>query len=118
MSVVCLAGRDAVARAQLADVFASEPRVTVLGFIDRMSDLLAAADVLVHSTGGVTCLEALARGCPIVAYGAPPGHSPLLAREMAALGLIAHARSPAELGAALVAAAARPAVSLARAWDC
>ena len=117
VSVVCLAGRDAVARAQLADVFASEPRVTVLGFIDRMSDLLAAADVLVHSTGGVTCLEALARGCPIVAYGAPPGHSPLLAREMAALGLIAHARSPAELGAALVAAAARPAVSLAESID-
>ncbi len=92
VSVVCLAGRDAASRAQLDDAFAGEPRVTVLGFTDAMSDLLAAADVLVHSTGGVTCLEALARGCPIVAYGAPPGHAPLLAREMAALGL-ARARS-------------------------
>ena len=63
--------------------FAGEPRVQVLGFTDSMSDLLAAADVLVHSTGGVTCLEALARDCPVVAYGAPPGHAPLLAREMA-----------------------------------
>ena len=35
-----------------------EPRVQVLGFTDSMNDLLAAADVLVHSTGGVTCLEA------------------------------------------------------------
>ena len=75
--------------------------MTVLGFIDTMSDLLAAADVLVHSTGGVTCLEALARGCPIVAYGGPSGHTPLLAREMAALGLVAHARSHEELRVAL-----------------
>ena len=57
---------------RLETAFAGEPRVRVLGFTDSMSDLLAAADVLVHSTGGVTCLEALARDCPVVAYGAPP----------------------------------------------
>ena len=52
-------------------------RVRVLGFTDRMPDLLAAADVLVHSTGGVTCLEAMARGCPVVSYGLPVGHAKL-----------------------------------------
>src|SRR5207247_1387064 len=113
----CLAGRDVAARARLEQAFAGEPRVSVLGFTDSMSDLLAAADVLVHSTGGVTCLEALARGCPIVAYGAPPGHAPLLAKEMAALGLVTHARSTAELRAALAATARRPPVSLARGVD-
>jgi len=117
VSVVCLAGRDAATRARLEDAYGGEPRVTVLGFTDRMSDLLAAADVLVHSTGGVTCLEALARGCPIVAYGAPPGHSPLLAREMAALGLVADARSAVELRVALIAAATKPTVLLAHAGD-
>ncbi len=66
-----------------------------------MNDLLAAADVLVHSTGGVTCLEALARGCPIIAYGAPRGHAPTLARAMAALGLLVDARSRADLRIAL-----------------
>jgi len=116
-SIVCLAGRHAATRARLVNAFGGERRVTVLGFTERMSDLLAAADVLVHSTGGVTCLEALARGCPIVAYGAPPGHAPLLAREMAALGLVAHARSAAELRAALIAVAGRPAVSLAPGID-
>jgi hypothetical protein len=116
-SVVCLAGRDAATRARLENAFGGESRVTVLGFTDRMSDLLAAADVLVHSTGGVTCLEALARGCPIVAYGAPRGHAPLLAREMAALGLVAYARSAAELRAALLAAATKPTVLLAHAGD-
>lgn len=113
-SVICLAGRDAATRARLENAFAREPRVTVLGFTDTMSDLLAGADVLVHSTGGVTCLEALARGCPIVAYGAPRGHARLLAREMSALGLVAYARSAMELRAALIAAPTSPAVVLAR----
>jgi processive 1,2-diacylglycerol beta-glucosyltransferase len=116
-SVVCLAGRDAATRMRLERAFGGEPRVTVLGFTDEMNDLLAAADVLVHSTGGVTCLEALARGCPIVAFGAPPGHAPLLARELAALGLGANARSAAELRDALIAASQKPTVSLAQGVD-
>jgi len=101
VTVVCLAGRDPATRERLELSCSTDRRVTVLGFTDRMSDLLAAADVLVHSTGGVTCLEALARGCPIIAYGAPPGHAPSLAREMAVLGLLVHARSTAELRSAL-----------------
>lgn len=105
--VVCLSGRDPEAHALLEDTFRDEPRVRVLGFTNEMSELLAAADVLVHSTGGVTCLEALARGCPIVAYGAPAGHAPLLAQQMSALGLAAYARSPAELRTALLEAGTR-----------
>jgi processive 1,2-diacylglycerol beta-glucosyltransferase len=106
--VVCLAGRDDATRVRLERAFASEPSVRVLGFTEQMSELLVAADVLVHSTGGVTCLEALTCGCPVVAYGAPPGHAPSLARAMCALGLADHARSRSELGAALVAAMRNP----------
>ncbi|MCY7303446.1 MAG: glycosyltransferase [Thermoleophilia bacterium] len=101
MSVVCLAGRDEKHHARLLRAFDLEPRVTVLGFTHQMSKLLGAADGLIHSTGGVTCLEALARGCPIIAYGAPRGHAPALARKMADLGLLVHARSAAELRVAL-----------------
>jgi processive 1,2-diacylglycerol beta-glucosyltransferase len=110
--VVCLAGRDADAAERLRATFSSDPRVRVLGFTDRMSELLRAADVLVHSTGGVTCLEALTCGCPIVAYGAPPGHAPLSARVMAALGLASFVRSRAELGNALLAAMRAPRIFL------
>jgi len=116
-TVVCLAGRDPAIRVRLETAFAGEPRVQVLGFTDSMSDLLAAADVLVHSTGGVTCLEALARDCPVVAYGAPPGHAPLLAREMASLGLVVHARSATELKAALQAGGGKSKVTLSRGVD-
>ena len=60
----------------------------VYGFTDRMPELLAAADVLVHSTGGVTCLEAQAAGTPVVSYGLPVGHARLNTRAMAALHLL------------------------------
>jgi len=82
-TVICLAGRNEQARKRIAERFADAGRVRVLGFTDQMSDLLAAADVLVHSTGGVTCLEAMARGCPVVSYGLPVGHAKLNTRLMA-----------------------------------
>ena len=99
--VVCLAGRDEQLRARLQVRYVHDTRVRIVGFTDEMSDLLAAADVLVHSTGGVTCLEALVRGTPVVAYGAPPGHAGSLAKRMGALGLVRHARSRPELADAL-----------------
>jgi hypothetical protein len=34
-----------------------------------MSELFAAADVLVHSTAGLTVLEAHIRGCRVISYG-------------------------------------------------
>jgi hypothetical protein len=34
-----------------------------------MSELLAAADVLVHSTAGLTVMEALVRGTRVISYG-------------------------------------------------
>ena len=68
--------------------FAGEPRVHVYGFTERMPEILAAADTLVHSTGGVTCLEAKATGTPVVSYGLPVGHARLNTRAMADLGLL------------------------------
>ncbi len=100
-TVVCLTARNEPLRTRLVSEFAGEARVRVLGFTEQMSELLAAADAIVHSTGGVTCLEALVRGCPIVAYGAPPGHAPKTARAMASLGLAEAASSQPQLLAAL-----------------
>ena len=47
----------------------SEPRVRVEGFTKQMPDWFAAADVLVHSTAGLTVLEAIMEGCGVVSYG-------------------------------------------------
>jgi processive 1,2-diacylglycerol beta-glucosyltransferase len=96
-SIVCLAGRDEELRDKLSGDFAREPRVHVYGFTDKMPQLLAAADVLVHSTGGVTCLEAKAAGTPVVSYGLPVGHARLNTRAMATLDLLRLANNTEEL---------------------
>jgi processive 1,2-diacylglycerol beta-glucosyltransferase len=101
-AVVVVAGRNATAERALARRFAGVARVTVLGFTTRMDELMRAADVLVHSTGGVTSLEALTCGVPMIAYGASAGHIRVHNATMASLGLIAVADTRAELGPMLV----------------
>jgi processive 1,2-diacylglycerol beta-glucosyltransferase len=96
-SIVCLAGRNDQLAEKLRGAFAGEPRVHVYGFTDKMPELLAAADVLVHSTGGVTCLEARAAGTPVISYGLPVGHARVNTRAMAALDLLRLANDTDEL---------------------
>jgi UDP-N-acetylglucosamine:LPS N-acetylglucosamine transferase len=72
--VIVLCGRNEAVRAHLERLFAGNPRVQVTGFTDHMGDLLAAADALVHSTAGLTVLEAIVRGCPAISYGWGRGH--------------------------------------------
>jgi processive 1,2-diacylglycerol beta-glucosyltransferase len=96
-SVVCLAGRNDQLADKLRGSFAAESRVRVYSFTDKMPDLLGAADALVHSTGGVTCLEAKAVGVPVVSYGLPVGHASLNTREMAKLKLLRLANDLGEL---------------------
>jgi UDP-glucose 4-epimerase len=73
-TVLCLCGRNDKLRAKVVQRFGGEPRLRVMGFTDRMGDVLAAADVLVHSSAGLTVLEAIIRGCPVVSYGFGVGH--------------------------------------------
>jgi UDP-N-acetylglucosamine:LPS N-acetylglucosamine transferase len=73
-TVLCLCGRNDALRAKVVGRFGDEPRLRVMGFTDRMGDVLAAADVLVHSSAGLTVLEAIIRGCPVVSYGFGYGH--------------------------------------------
>jgi len=96
-TVICLTGRNAAEQERLSHRFAAIERVRVLGFTDQMPDMLAAADVLVHSTGGVTCLEAMARGCPVVSYGLAVGHAKLNTRMMAAHEYLLLAEDAVEL---------------------
>jgi processive 1,2-diacylglycerol beta-glucosyltransferase len=111
-SIVCLAGRNEQLEEKLCETFAEEPRVRVYGFTDRMPEILAAADVLVHSTGGVTCLEAKAAGTPVVSYGLPVGHARLNTRAMAALDLLLLANDTDELRTHVQASFTAPAASV------
>jgi UDP-N-acetylglucosamine:LPS N-acetylglucosamine transferase len=102
--VVCLCGRNEELRSRLAERFVSNGRVRVEGFTDRMPDWLAAADALVHSTGGLTVLEALMRGCPAISYGWGRGHVRRHNEAFRRFGLAEVASGPEELRAAVAAA--------------
>jgi UDP-N-acetylglucosamine:LPS N-acetylglucosamine transferase len=69
VQVVALCGRNAAVQRALDRAFAGEPRVRIMGFTDRMGDVLAASDVLIHSTAGLTVFEALLRGARVISYG-------------------------------------------------
>jgi processive 1,2-diacylglycerol beta-glucosyltransferase len=108
-TVVCLCGRNDRLRAELAAHFAAEPRVRVGGFTERMPDWFAAADLLVHSTAGLTVLEAIMRGCAVVSYGWGIGHVRVNNEAFARFGLAEVAGSRLELpGAMERALAAKP----------
>jgi UDP-N-acetylglucosamine:LPS N-acetylglucosamine transferase len=72
--VLALCGRNPAVQRTLDRAFAGEPRVRVMGFTERMSEVLGAADVLVHSTAGLTAFEALVRGARVISYGWGFGH--------------------------------------------
>jgi processive 1,2-diacylglycerol beta-glucosyltransferase len=100
-AVVVLTGRNEPLRATLEERYAGKDRVHVWGFTEHMDALLRAADVAIHSTGGVTSLEALSCGCPLIGYGSSIGHIRVHNRTMAALGLISLADDRAQLASAL-----------------
>ena len=100
-TVLCLSGHNERARRRLRAQFGAEPRVRLLGFTDRMSDLLGAADALVHSTAGLTVLEAQIRGCPVISYGFAVGHIRANNRAYERFGLARVATSPRRLRTAL-----------------
>jgi hypothetical protein len=99
--VLCLCGRNDTTRARVAHEFGGEPRLRLMGFTDRMGDVLAASDALIHSSAGLTVLEAIIRGCPVISYGFGYGHVRASNRAMLRFGLAQVAGSEAELGPAL-----------------
>jgi len=107
-TVVCLCGHNEQLRTRVASAFATDPRVRVEGFTDRMPEWMAASDVLVHSTCGLTVLEALMRGCHAVSYGWGRGHIRLNDRALVRFGLADVVGRRDELGDALARAIARP----------
>ncbi len=99
--VVCITGRNEVAREKLERSFGDNEQVRVLGFTEQMSDWMAAADAMIHSTAGLTVLEAHIRGCPVVSYGFSAGHLRANNAAFERFGLAEVARSDHELESVL-----------------
>ncbi len=99
--VLCLCGRNDKLRARVAKRLGGEPRLRLMGFTDRMGDVLAASDALIHSSAGLTVLEAIIRGCPVISYGFGYGHVRASNRALVRFGLAQVARNEQALRPAL-----------------
>jgi len=104
VTVVCLCGRNDALRQRLSRVYHGEERVRVEPFTDVMAEWLAAVDALVHSTGGLTVLESIIRGCPVISFGWGRGHVRLNNQAYRRLGLARVADSRDELRSELASA--------------
>ena len=93
--VVC--GEDEPLRRKLT----AEGKGIVLGWTDNMANLMAAADILVENAGGLTSLEAMAAGLPVITYRPIPGHGRDNAAAMDRAGVSWHAHNRQELFVAL-----------------
>jgi processive 1,2-diacylglycerol beta-glucosyltransferase len=104
---ICLAGRNEAVRSRLQHALGAQPRVRILGFTERMPELLAAADAIVHTTGGTTALEARAVRCPLINYGRGIAHVRAHARALRDMGLAEWAPERAALNPAIARALTR-----------
>jgi processive 1,2-diacylglycerol beta-glucosyltransferase len=97
-AVVVLCGRNDAVANRLRARFVATPQVRVLGFTDRMSEILGASDVLIHSTAGLTALEAQIRGAHVISYGWGVAHLRANNRAYERFGLaqVAHDRAGLE----------------------
>lgn len=101
VQIVVVCGENGKAREALGARHGALARVRILGYSHDMADILAAASVLVHCTGGLTCLEAAAHRCPVIAYGLRAGHIAHNTSAMVLHGLGEHAVDPARLSVLL-----------------
>ncbi len=84
--VVC--GRNLTLRQDLEkEAIAKGYRAHVLGWTDDMAGIMAACDVLVENAGGLTSMEAMRAGLPLVTFRPIPGHGRNSAVAMSSSGV-------------------------------
>ena len=83
-----------------------------LGWVADMPTLMHACDVVVQNAGGLTCLEALASGLPVISYRCLPGHGRANAAALEQAGWCTWAHDRSQLTQAMRAALAQPAPPL------
>ncbi|MBU2667996.1 glycosyltransferase [Actinoplanes bogorensis] len=93
--VVC--GRNDTLRHRLA----ASGSAIALGWVDAMPELLRSADVVVHNAGGLSSVEAMASGVPVISYRCLPGHGTANAAVLQKAGLSPWPVTPDELNSEL-----------------
>jgi UDP-N-acetylglucosamine:LPS N-acetylglucosamine transferase len=114
VTAVTLCGRNEELRARIAGAGSG----VALGWVSEMPALVRAADVVVQNAGGLTSLEAMSAGVPVLTYRCLPGHGTTNAAALHHARLAPWIVEPAELAPALHRALTHgPASAAARLFD-
>jgi UDP-N-acetylglucosamine:LPS N-acetylglucosamine transferase len=95
---VVLCGQNETLRRQLASGISN---CVALGWIDDMPTLMRACDIVVQNAGGLSSLEALATGLPVITYRCLAGHGRTNAAALDEAGLAPWIRDEQNLAEAL-----------------
>lgn len=101
LQLVAVCARNESARARLEGAGVARDALRVLGYVDGMEGLLAAADVVITKPGGLSTSEALAVGRPLILTRPIPGHEALNLDFLVRKGVALAATRAGELKAAL-----------------
>ena len=71
--VVVVCGRNRALRQALEEQLGDDPRMTILGYVERIQEWMAVSSCIVTKPGGLTLSEAIASGLPIFLYRPVPG---------------------------------------------
>jgi len=104
--VIVVCGKNQELAERLRREYAGCPSVQVWGWTDQLAELMTAADCLIQNAGGLTCLEAIACGLPLLMYRPVAGHGVFNAAAMERAGAARWIRSVEELRMVLRSAAA------------
>jgi processive 1,2-diacylglycerol beta-glucosyltransferase len=104
---IVVTGNNAELKARLEKRFGHRENVRILGWSEDMPVLMAAADCLIQNAGGMTCMEAIEMGLPIIIFDPIPGHGELNAHVMEIAGAVRRAHTAEELVTLLSSAARR-----------
>ncbi|OWA35176.1 diacylglycerol glucosyltransferase [Saccharibacillus sp. O16] len=99
IQIVVVCGRNEEMRAGLAQQYAGNSRIQILGFTDRVASLMRMSDCIVTKPGGITLAESLACRLPIFLFRPVPGQERNNAVYLAEQGVAFISRSADELSA-------------------
>lgn len=98
VQIIAVAGRNEKLHAMLQAVARTrQGKVVPLGFADNMHELMAASELMVSKSGGLTSSECLAMGLPMLIYNPIPGQEERNADFLLESGVAVRANSPAHL---------------------
>lgn len=72
--IICTGNNNKLRNMLLNDQKFHHPHIQILGFVEKISDWMDVADLLITKSGGLTCFEALLKGVPLCIYQPLSGH--------------------------------------------